>query len=651
MRGALLGLCVARAGGRAPLRDIFSWKQQHVGASRVYIAVGPWQTKTTQAAAGGDGGGSDAAMRQGVFPSLRTLSAPAGRWWWAPLPPRCAAAGDCWIERDDEHQKQRGLTTAHRRAGRPVVAPPAAAVAAVLSVCFTTAAARTMDSRGLLSQRDVSDSDLLSAPEAEAATNFVAAAAVATTASTSSSSVDHQETFSTTVGSGVQRPRHVSDEEWASRVLAVGRQWFSSQLALYGFGELDNDYWLCSDRHHQQRKLPSLWSGLLLVLQMFTTGWYLFSTYTCYSDNSPSSCTTNSSQGEQHEKVDQHTKVYFAAHTFWDITDDLGASTFFVLSLINRALVMHAQLNSRSRLTATANQLRPTTSPSNMDEVTTPWSMQTIHPRHINRGHLARSPSGSTALEIKLNIISKKLCFLLWLPVAIVHVLLVVFDLRVSDPDDSTSLCSWQHSGTLILIFCYSRLFLLLLLPSISLGATAILLWAESVSILQLADEVINDIVETEVCDRNVDTSLKSLRVVHNRLQQASTQWSLTLLVQVLMFFSLAVASIIDVWIKRRDVFTVSTMVMPLLWPLVVSFAAIVFTNQKLNHIPVRVSVEFIFADAADRCTFADEFSRHINGFQVFGVSLTTKRVCRSFLSAVALLVAGPFVKMVIMYW
>jgi hypothetical protein len=230
--------------------------------------------------------------------------------------------------------------------------------------------------------------------------------------------------------------------------------------------------------------------------------------------------------------------------------------------------------------------------------------------------------------------------------VAIVHVLLVVFDLRVY-PDDNTSLrgwlSTWQHSGTLFLIFC--------LLPSISLGATAILLWAESVSILQLADEVINDIVETEVCDRNVDTSLKSLRVVHKRLQQASTQWSLTLLVQVLMFFSLAVASIIDVWIKRHDVFIVSTMVMPLLWPLVVSFAAIVFTNQKLNHIPVRVSVEFVFADAADRCTFADEFSRHINGFQVFGVSLTTKRICRSFLSAVALLVAGPFVKMVIMYW
>eukprot|EP01047_Picozoa_sp_COSAG01_P052017 COSAG01_NODE_5427_length_4271_cov_2.486098_4_plen_223_part_00 len=28
------------------------------------------------------------------------------------LPPRCAAAGDCWIERDDEHPKKRGLTTA-----------------------------------------------------------------------------------------------------------------------------------------------------------------------------------------------------------------------------------------------------------------------------------------------------------------------------------------------------------------------------------------------------------------------------------------------------------------------------------------------------------------------------------------------------------
>eukprot|EP01047_Picozoa_sp_COSAG01_P052016 COSAG01_NODE_5427_length_4271_cov_2.486098_3_plen_487_part_00 len=486
-----------------------------------------------------------------------------------------------------------------------------------------------MDSRGLLSQRDVSDSDLLNAPEPEAATNFVAAAAVATTASTSSSSVDHQETFSTTVGSGVQRPRHVSDEEWASRVLVVGRQWFSSQLALYGFGELDNDYWLCSDRHHQQRKLPSLWSGLLLVLQMFTTGWFLFSAYKNYSDNSPR---TNSSQVEQHEKVDQHRQLYFAAQMFWDLTADLGASTFFVLSLINRALVMHAQLSSRSRLTATANQLRPTTSPSDMDED----AMQTIHPRHINRGHLARSPSGSTALEIKLNRISKRVCFLLWLPVAIVHALLVVFDQIVF-------LRGWRHSSTPFLIFCP--------LPSISLGATAILLWAESVSILQLADEVINDIVATEVCDRNVDTSLKSLRVVRKRLQQASTQWSLTLLVQVLMFLSLAVACLVDVWIKRSDAFAVSTMVMPLLWPLVVSFAAIVFTNQKLNHIPVRVSVEFIFADAADRCTFADEFSRHINGFQVFGVSLTTKRLCRSFLSAIALLVAGPFVKKVIMYW
>jgi hypothetical protein len=140
------------------------------------------------------------------------------------------------------------------------------------------------------------------------------------------------------------------------------------------------------------------------------------------------------------------------------------------------------------------------------------------------------------------------------------------------------------------------------LLAFASLGATVLLLWSECTAIGQLATEILDGVITTPAAQRDVALTLRSFGKVQAALQEASRRWSGVLLVQLLLFASItggfATMVLTSSDLSAEGMMLVATLVLPTLWPLVLSFAAVVRANALFDEIPARVTSEFLFTPA-----------------------------------------------------
>jgi apolipoprotein N-acyltransferase len=109
-------------------------------------------------------------------------------------------------------------------------------------------------------------------------------------------------------------------------------------------------------------------------------------------------------------------------------------------------------------------------------------------------------------------------------------------------------------------------------------------------------------VIATPAAERDVALTLRSFGKVQAALQEASRRWSGVLLVQLLLFAS--VTGGFATWVLTRsnldagDMVLFAAFVLPVLWPLVLSFAAVVRANALFDEIPARVTSEFLFTPA-----------------------------------------------------
>jgi hypothetical protein len=182
---------------------------------------------------------------------------------------------------------------------------------------------------------------------------------------------------------------------------------------------------------------------------------------------------------------------------------------------------------------------------------------------------------------------SRRLCVLLWAPLGALWGGYILYDAT-----------NYGASGVLGIVV----VMLFELLPAASLGATVLLLWSECTAIGQLATEILDGVIATPAAERDVALTQRAVGKVQAALKEASRRWSGVLLVQLLLFAS--VTGGFATWVLTRsnldagDMVLFAAFVLPVLWPLVLSFAAVVRANALFDEIPARVTSEFLFTPA-----------------------------------------------------
>jgi hypothetical protein len=376
-----------------------------------------------------------------------------------------------------------------------------------------------------------------------------------------------------------------NDSGTAARIKcrSLGGGWFTSQLAIYGFAPEEEAVGI------RPRCAPcgcggaSRWSILVLalhaaILVAFFPLWIHFD------------LADDEDNGSQKGGGDGLHGVEFTVAA-------IGAFGAMLLGFVDRCCLLRAALQEYRRLDTIA-KLLPTASQS-----------------------LTRAKIGTAC---------RCLCLVLWLPT-----ILALF---------ARCLLLMADTGMAAPYLPYLTILLLAqtLLPAMSLNAAAILFWAESIVIAQRTDDIIDVVVQ----ERDISATLATFVDVKSSLMRTGREWTAVLSIQALSFFGVmmwSVTALIHDWGdseegRRHAQFEpllTAACVAPILWPLIISVAAIVRINNTLGSVPQRLTESLLFSPA-ERCFFADDYSRLGLQLQVLGVQLTSQRLSAAMISGIA---------------
>ena len=401
-------------------------------------------------------------------------------------------------------------------------------------------------------------------------------------------------------------------------------RWLSVQLAIYGFGGVGagvgGSFSTSEPLEEQGLRRCGLagagaWSMLALALQI--VGSALFAIIMVVKAFTPP---CQSEEGNRSESAGTNAPTHKLQTMAY-----LGFAATFVLCALDRWLVLRLALTHERRLGAL----------------------------HSHGG------GGSGKVMARIGS-SHALCLALWLPLLMVSLALASFD---DDGSHWTVKLDLSRTECQIdkkfvnLIFANRRLPPLLfdVLPVASFGSAMLMLWSECTAIGRLATKIVEGILATPEAERDVELTLRSFGKVQAALAQASERWSAVLLVQLLLFLTLTGATAATIITHRprlppssrtaaivtdeasssngtnTDTDTAPTLamvalVLPVMWPLVLSFATVVRVNAIFDEIPARVTAEFLFT-SIERCAFAEDYTRLGLRLRVLGVQLTTQRM------------------------
>ena len=176
-------------------------------------------------------------------------------------------------------------------------------------------------------------------------------------------------------------------------------------------------------------------------------------------------------------------------------------------------------------------------------------------------------------------------------------------------------------------------------LPAFSLGATTLLLWAETAVVAERADAAVRAAVATPSDERDVNLLVGTFAKLAHEVAQTSQEWSRVLLVQLLLFGCSLGMAVTNILLGASTGSTYNLQIAPaylsvVMWPLLCSFVAVVRLNSTLDAIPSRITAESLFS-CVERAAFADDYHRLRMRLKVLGIELTTQRLGGLLLSAI----------------
>jgi hypothetical protein len=394
----------------------------------------------------------------------------------------------------------------------------------------------------------------------------------------------------------------------------IGGRWFASQLAVYGFAQDRVDTQLANYGVAGAQPRSGLtrcaaatkWSTLALALHAVTV--LVVVPWLTMAEEYTSNSQSGASPGVQGDE----NSVFDGVLVFLSRLGILGA--FFLLGLADRLFVLRMALRQSPRLGLILAAL---------------------------------DTDCKERVTLRIGAASRRLCWALWLPTIPISLYMKL----VGGNWDDGSLDGSAHG-----VLTFVAVVVVFLLPAVSLSAAVVMLWAESIVVEEKADSIVEDVKVQPETERDVAQVLVSFGEVRNLLLQAGREWTPILLVQIALFCCVIVWAIsvliemsADPYFNKEAVWSeqvyIASTAAPLLWPLVLSFLAIVRVNSVLAAVPRRITTEFLFSPA-ERCFFAGDYERLGLHMHVLGVRLTSHRLISAMLSglfALALTVIRAF--------
>jgi hypothetical protein len=172
-------------------------------------------------------------------------------------------------------------------------------------------------------------------------------------------------------------------------------------------------------------------------------------------------------------------------------------------------------------------------------------------------------------------------------------------------------------------------------LPACSLAATALLLWAEAAVVAERAEAIVRGVLAASPAERDVDAVVGAFAQLATVVTETSREWSRVLLVQLLLFGCAAGIGVLIILRPNDDDYIAvgAAVVVPVVWPLLLSFSAVVRLNAILDAVPSRITTALLFS-SVERAAFADDYARLRMRLRVLGIELTTQRLGGLLLSA-----------------
>ena len=238
---------------------------------------------------------------------------------------------------------------------------------------------------------------------------------------------------------------------------------------------------------------------------------------------------------------------------------------------------------------------------------------------------------------------SRNICVVLWLPVLFVVAIAVIGAIAAMDLfSDSGNDSGFAIFAIFILMFeviSTAATIVLGLLSVFSLGCTAVMLWAECVVIHEQSEEILQSLLALPVADRDVDNAVQAFSKLREVVAEVSNQWSQVLLVQMLLFVTLCI-SVGFGGAGGGVAYFAGIGAASIVWPVALSFGAVVRINSRLDAVPARLTTCLILT-SVERSAFADDYKRLELRLKVMGLQLTTERLTGVFFSAVLALGAA----------
>eukprot|EP01047_Picozoa_sp_COSAG01_P069482 COSAG01_NODE_10288_length_2200_cov_1.268920_1_plen_570_part_00 len=217
-------------------------------------------------------------------------------------------------------------------------------------------------------------------------------------------------------------------------------------------------------------------------------------------------------------------------------------------------------------------------------------------------------------VKMRIGRTSRALLLWLWLPPLVFLVVL-----------------SWAQPTAFAAFYIVFWPMLVETLPAFSLGATALLLWAEAAVLVERADAAVRAAMAMPPDERDVNMLVETFVKLARAVAKTSQVWSRVLLVQLLLFGCSLGMAITNILIGSSTGQSYNIQIAPaylsiVMWPLLCSFAAVVRLNSAFDAIPSRVTAESLFS-CVERAAFADDYHRLRMRLKVLGVELTTQRL------------------------
>jgi hypothetical protein len=183
------------------------------------------------------------------------------------------------------------------------------------------------------------------------------------------------------------------------------------------------------------------------------------------------------------------------------------------------------------------------------------------------------------------------------------------------------------------------------LLPVLSLVGTAFLLWADAAIVSYGTNALIIEAQEVQAQSQlqppplsaAVDELIRKFATLAKSQKLQSQRWSQVLLVQILIFVCSVALGVLATW--RSDVagdrMSSLALTLPVLWPLFLSFAAVVYLNREIDRIPLIVTEKQLF-NCVERTAFAGDYERLGLKLSIYGVTITTQLIGGVLLSGLA---------------